>query len=453
MGSRRATTCPVARGKDGIGVVSFSRRWARRRRGDDGFALVEMMVALVVFGLVAAAVLMTLNAALGMSRTNRQRVVAAGLAARQIEIARGMSAATIPDGQQVWSVPVDATTYTLTQTAQYVQDQASGSPCTSGSNGAPGYKRISVVVTWPAMLSVRPVRSDTLKKLGFNALGPGTGILAVPVVGAAGGPLAGATVTVLTGSTWSSQVAGADGCAVFTGLVQGTYTVTVSNSAGGYVDVNGNTFATLAGVSVAAGQFTKAPNIPYDQAATISASYTTPAGYVTPTAPGAFGLTLVNPGLTGGKNVRRTCLAPGGASGSCSTAGLFPFPSGYVAWAGDCLDSVSSPAPAAVQVAPGQAATGTVGVGTFQLSSRASGGAQQPSSKAMNAVHLGDASCAPEYYSLGTTSTTAPLLRALPYGTWTLATNTTGGGAPSTGWTTMTLAPGQAPQVVVAWSG
>ena len=81
-------------------MISRRVRELQRRRavGDEGFAMVELMVAMVVFALLAAGVLASLNMANATGRGNRLRVVGANLAASQIETVRNTDVSLLVDG-------------------------------------------------------------------------------------------------------------------------------------------------------------------------------------------------------------------------------------------------------------------------------------------------------------------------------------------------------------------
>src|SRR3954452_20809439 len=90
-----------------------------RLRGEDGFTLIEAVVSLVVFALLASLSASVLIGMLNLTRTNDKRAVAVGLASRQVEAARGQQAAAIPDGTTATTVPVNGTDYKVQQTSSF----------------------------------------------------------------------------------------------------------------------------------------------------------------------------------------------------------------------------------------------------------------------------------------------------------------------------------------------
>ena len=116
---------------------------ARLRSSDDGFTMMEVVVSMVIFGLVALIVAGLITNTLRLTSNNTQRTTAANLTAAQIEAVRDTRTLDIPDGQTVLSArTVGNTTYTLTQTASYVVGGSSTSVC-SGSGDALSYKSVS----------------------------------------------------------------------------------------------------------------------------------------------------------------------------------------------------------------------------------------------------------------------------------------------------------------------
>src|SRR5664280_1267915 len=119
------------------------RDW--RRNPDCGFTLLEVVVSMVIFGVVALIVAGLIVNTIHLTSSSTQRTVAANLAAQQIEAVRDTRTLDIPDGQTVLPAKtVGGTTYTITQTANYVVGGASTSVC-SGSGDQLSYKLITVI--------------------------------------------------------------------------------------------------------------------------------------------------------------------------------------------------------------------------------------------------------------------------------------------------------------------
>ena len=62
-----------------------------RCTGEDGFSLIELIVALAVLAIVLGAALPAMYSALGLARNNRNRSIAANLGSQEIDIVREMA--------------------------------------------------------------------------------------------------------------------------------------------------------------------------------------------------------------------------------------------------------------------------------------------------------------------------------------------------------------------------
>lgn len=426
----------------------------RARPADEaGVSLVEVLVAMVLLGLLASAVLTTLLLTVATSRNNSSRVVAANLVSDRIENLRDSDVFGIADGRVAVDRTVGTTVFRVVTDAAFVPVDSATSTCDAGAGSRPAYKRITVTASWPSMGRIPPVRGDTLIALPITGMDNTKGSLAVPLKLASGNPTPAQVVTLLTSTNAfvASQTTGADGCALFTGLAPGTYTVTVNTPA--FTSYPGGTaLRTVTGNTVTAATVTKVAEVPYDQAGVLAYSYATPPGYP---APAALPLTLqlTSPGLypttqlkeCGSPGATSSCVNGAGTVGSPRvTSSLFPFATpGYIAYAGDCADSAPSPLPASLNVGPGVTRATTVALGGADL--RVQKDTTTWLAKPVYAVHLADATCTvQESYAVGTTtaaSGTAPaaLKVALPYGTWRIATTPDLRSPPAGGWPVVTV--------------
>lgn len=136
---------------------------------DDGFSLVEIVVAMVVLSGLALGAAAMLVDSLGNAGDNRSRVRAANLAAQQIDQARAQieadPCAIVDAGVQELLVPVGGTTYTVRKTA---------APSVAGQCGE---GTLTVSVSWPDRGNIAPVVSSAL----LTPLGARAGAPAAPV--------------------------------------------------------------------------------------------------------------------------------------------------------------------------------------------------------------------------------------------------------------------------------
>ena len=334
-----------------------------------------MVVGLFVFALLAAAVLAMLLTTARATKDSEARVVAANLAASQIEVVRGQRATSVADG--TWTQTVEGREYTVTQTSSYGAGDSGSDTCGEGI----AYRTVNIEVSWPDMGTTTPVRSDTTKAVGIGELDPDGGVLAVRVDDAEGAGNAG--VQVQLDPTSRAATTDSDGCAVFEGLDADTYSVDIS--APGHVGWDREPVVT-ADVDVLEGRTSGTGRVPYDRAAALTVGVTATNGWPVPSTVGvsvqnsrtaadvvslpdcsqlerlrdADGNPVDDPDPVPGRN----CVE----SGDRTVGDLFPFDDGWAAWAGTCADS--RPADTGDRTVVTAGGTGTVSVGTGRLQTR-----------------------------------------------------------------------------------
>lgn len=420
---------------------------AARLPREEGFTIIENLVSMVLFALMAVIAVGLIVEITSVSRTDTRRVTADNLANQAIEAARSQRALDIPAGGTTSQVLVDGTAYNVAQTANFVSSGDQTSICNTSSGSRIAYKLVTVSVTWPNMGNVKPVRADTLRSLGIgtDGLNVGQGVAAVGVQDNTGAPVNGIAVTLAPTSV--QVMTGADGCAVFAGLDPAvTYTASVNQP--GYVGTDGTQSVTTRPIGIAGGSVSRVP-LSYAQPGTLMVPYVAPAQTAVPSAL-AFSLnsskfqtpTRVFPYCAGGAS---GCLTAG--PGSVTAASLFP--NLYTAWAGTCGDAKPSSPPGATVAAAGTAtASPAVSLAGLTVTVSASGG-QPGTIQSITAVHAADATCASgERYVLNNPANGTGI--ALPAGTWTATINYTyGTNAPATTSFTGSLVAGSATPVTV----
>src|SRR5664280_2102568 len=384
--------------------------------------MLEVIVSMVIFGVVALIVAGLIVNTIHLTTSNTQRTVAANLAAQQIEAVRDTRTLDILDGQTVLKT-VGGTTYTITQTANYVVGGSATSACT-GSGDQLSYKLITVIATWPDMGAVQPVRSDTLRSLGIGSdgLDASMGTLAVAVQGATGDPQPDVQVTVSPGGV--ARTTGVGGCALFVGLNPAvTYTVTVDKL--GFVGIEGAQQVTVNNAGIQAGKITRT-SVNYQQKGALEVSLLSPAGFLPPVD---LALTLSNNLFTPStdrpfKDCAGVATAPQSCvSGTPRTAAAL-YPGKYGAWAGTCTDAKPTIPPDLTDVPPGMSAAATVGLGGVPIQVRKADGTAV-TGESVYAVHAATAGCpAGESWPL-LPNGASDLQAALPLGAWTLSLSPT----------------------------
>lgn len=136
----------------------------RRRARDDGFTLVEVVVSLGVFAVIAAAGAAVMVDALRTAGDNRERVRAASLADQEIEKTRAafrVAPATLADGNA--TADIEGNLYTVERDVTWLS--AAGStvcgvtPCTAVTGDS---LLVEVRVSWPGLGERSPVINTTV---------------------------------------------------------------------------------------------------------------------------------------------------------------------------------------------------------------------------------------------------------------------------------------------------
>jgi prepilin-type N-terminal cleavage/methylation domain-containing protein len=423
---------------------------AGRRAGRDerGLTMIELVVAVSVFAILAGGLALTIEGGLNLARNNRNRSVAANLASQEMDDVRSASFTSLPLGQVDRSPPpVDGVQYTVRRDSEWVDNASTTGPCDS-TNATPRVLRVSVSVFWADMRGVSPAESSTILSPPVGSYDPNNGHIAVKVLGSDATPSGGVPVTVTApGFSRTITTTTQDGCAFFAFVPPATYTVTLGTV--GFVDMQGNANPSRS-VTVVSGETSPAP-FDYDRAATLTLTLGSTGGW---SFPSSLSIDVGNAALvpTGSKEF------PG--AGAIRTIGnLFPYTDGYGAWAGSCADAdpqgtdgnkvafwPGATRDAALDASPGSAATGTVNMPTVEL--HYGGTSFSSGTHNIMAVHLADNGCPTGLqYTVGTFSGPNVSLVALPYGTWTFQVS---GGSPYGGsWPTAQLDPRVSGNVVV----
>lgn len=304
---------------------------------DAGMSLIEVLVALMVFGILSTGVVAGMITIVRMTDDNRARVAAAGLAAQDIALARSVgdpfALAGASGGQVTTSTAtVGSRTYTVTRTVNLVSSAGADATCAASDIF---YARVNTTVTWPGRIAAAPVRDDTLVASQGRINDAATGTMTVSVIGADGTPRQGVSVTVTPtsgGSALTTQPADTDvnGCTRALGLTPGTYSVQLTEP--GFKDVQqvANPSKT---VIVTAGA-NQAVSFQYDRTATFRTAYVPwPVAYTatTPLLPTNLDTTFLN-----------STSGPYTTSSPAPSVALHPFPSGYTAVAGTPSDSTGT---------------------------------------------------------------------------------------------------------------
>ncbi|MBX3097813.1 MAG: carboxypeptidase regulatory-like domain-containing protein [Homoserinimonas sp.] len=225
--------------------MKFIRRRLATRVSDAGFGIIEIIVAMLVFAIIATGIAYTMVASLDLTRDSTAREQAANLAAQEIDLARSIDNLFNLQSKTT-TTTINGTTFTITRTAKWVSDPNVDQRCGIGG-GILRYKRVNVTVGWVGMTSLLPpVHADTLIDPGVRINDPDLGTVLISVTDSSGNGVSGVSVQV-TPSTPANGATSLDaqpdatdseGCTYALKVQPGNYDVTVSKS--GYVDVNQN---------------------------------------------------------------------------------------------------------------------------------------------------------------------------------------------------------------------
>ena len=136
-------------------------RWPSlaRLKNQDGFTIIELMVAITVFALLMAAAALGMNGALNLTRNNRQRAVAANLAATQVDKIQAMDFDSINVGYQQITQTVDGVNYIVNINTEWGDPRRS--PATATAAPTPTRRTCArrspcSGTTWAARCRCRP---------------------------------------------------------------------------------------------------------------------------------------------------------------------------------------------------------------------------------------------------------------------------------------------------------
>lgn len=190
---------------------------------DAGFSLVEVMTALIVFALVSAGALTLVLRAAGTIRGNQDRVIAAAIAASELDRVRELGSSNVELGRTERVESTESGDFTVTTDATWVPLGVAADPCDVGDgvNVNQSYLRIHVEVAGGD--TEVPQTSDTLLYPDERAQWPGVGTMTIQVADSAGNRLSGVSVTGANGAGSSfSQTTGAEGCVFIPDLIAGS---------------------------------------------------------------------------------------------------------------------------------------------------------------------------------------------------------------------------------------
>jgi Tfp pilus assembly protein PilV len=310
---------------------------ARLRRDEDGFALLESLVAAVLLLVISLAVLASLDTAAKSSSKLRARSVASALVEQDLERMRSIAVTDLSNFHQDRQVDGnDGVPYRIISRAEWVRDTSGTQSCTSDTTQAQYLKITSTATSTLVGAEMAPVSESSLVAPPVAAFGANQGTLAVKVTGRDGvnDPIEGVTVraTGTSGSPSLNDTTNEAGCAIFGYIPAGSYNIVVD--APGYVDTASNPTATQSGFQVLAGRVSLA-NLTYDAAGYVNMSFEAPDALTSTLKPsrGWYGVVANS---AGARVISAAAPAADPVDGFPAPAPVFPSKTAYTLFAGDC---------------------------------------------------------------------------------------------------------------------
>ncbi len=410
-------------------------RRIRALRGDAGIGMTELVVALMVFSLIAVGIAYSLYSMTRITRESTNRETAAHLAAQEIDRIQSLPDAFAVHSSVTTPPAIDGTVYTVTTSVGWVSTTGASGTCGSGG-GNLQYKRVNVSVSWAGMYLTNPVRADSTLAPDSRINDPSYGTVLVSVLGIDGTGRSGVTVRVTPESGGGGQTitdtidpTDVDGCTYVLQVSPGKYKIEVERS--NYIDSNQVSVPSYTQQVVAAGTTTTA-SFQYENAGSFSLLYAATSS-LSADRPSNLETTF----LGGLVNYVKTNPA--------SPLKLHPFASGYQAIAGDpsvCLNvdpenwasnttQQDGLRPSAVAAAPGASDSLAIPMGVFQVVIPNSNSNRYVTAVQQTTSGNGNPGCATtKNYSYSTQySKNATVTLALPYGVWKLYTGSSAGSA------------------------
>lgn len=404
------STTWAARVRDRVSSACSGSREQSGSSADQGFTLVEILVATLVFALTATATVGILITAIRTVRENSDRVYASNLARSEIERQRELGTDLITIGNTTTTTTTPEGTFVISTTSNWVGLNQATDACEAASPGQ-AYMRVHVEVSGATISE--PQISDTIVAPSDDSSLVDTGQIAIKVADERANPVSGVTLQVrnvaASGAT-TSFITGPDGC-VFVPKLAPSSAWQVTINRGGYVPriVNG----TSSTAAVVAAQTTR---LSFEYAAAASLEFTSattdfPIPDGIPLSAGQDPLAIMPVAVT---------------TYPKTVSGLWPSVGGYQAWLGTCSDadpaSFAAPRTNAVNrtwfsVTPGTKTTAPLSGTTVRVRGL-------PANALVRIAHAaeptGNCVSAPTY-DIGRTDAQGVLRVQLPFGRWTFS--------------------------------
>lgn len=324
----------------------------RPPHGEEGFALIEILVSALILAIVAAGVMALLQATTRAANDQRRHSEAQALAQEDQARLRTMRLSSLNKLVQTRTVTLDGINFTVESSSVFVNNSTGNdSSCATGNLSA-DYVRLTSKVTWGGMGSRPPVTFQSIVAPSSGSLDPSHGILAITAINAAGKALSGVGLAGSGPGTFSGTT-DANGCAHFADLASGNYTLTPT--APGMVDKTGSApKAQTVGVIPSS---TAQVQLQYDLPGSVPVNFKYRVGSTSELKASSADSILAFNAETGGQP-KAFASTSGNREATVSATSLFPFTTPYSLYAGWC--SSNNPNPKSEKEPPGAAAMASV---------------------------------------------------------------------------------------------
>jgi type II secretory pathway pseudopilin PulG len=254
--------------------VSIRQLRARLARDESGMGIVEILVALMIFSIVAIGMAASMLSMTRLTADAAARQTATNLAAAEIDRVSAIpDAFTVHDAVVPKQVVVDGITFSVETNTSWVGANGSTDTCGIGG-GQLQYKRVRVTVTWDTMYLKNPVRADSALAPSTRINDPSMGTILVSVKRESGDGQQGIGVTAVktvgVGITEPIAATDVDGCTYVLKAPPGDYTLTLNKT--GYITTAQEPFPLVQTITVSAGAATSV-DIEADLAHTYTLKY------------------------------------------------------------------------------------------------------------------------------------------------------------------------------------
>jgi Tfp pilus assembly protein PilV len=292
--------------------------------GEDGFALIEVLVSALVLAIAAAGVLSLLQATTRSAAAERQHAVAYSLAQEDQARLRSLRLSTLNRLSQENKYTLNGTVFTVKSEGAFINNSTrQPSSCTSGQTAA-DYVRISSTVSWTGHPSIT---MQSIVSPSNGSLDPKHGTLVITATKVGPLPLAGLGLKG-TGPGTFSGTTDSGGCANFSDLPAGNFEVTPSGT--NLVGIDGQP-PHVEKIGVSEGT-TSTLTLQYDYGASVPVEFEYRVGSGSEYKPAKLDSAYVQ--NTSGS---AAYWSPTKARELSFTASpIYPFPNGDSIWAGAC---------------------------------------------------------------------------------------------------------------------